>query len=181
MPDIAVNTATNKKTEKELNLKIDRQELMNPYVLTPHNELNDAIYTCVSGFLERSRPRRMILNIHTQKFSAILQEKVKEIYREHYSDELKKANRQMNYVYFRGAVLLCLALFLLSFQLQFLKSNDNNIVVVVMGNFGAYFLWKIGDIVFQWIEITRKIDMLQTALNAEITFQFHGRPKKKEQ
>ena len=169
---------TTKTTKhQELNIKIDRDELMDPYILTPHNELNSAIYTSVKTFLEKQKPQSMTLCIHTQKFGEIMQEKVREIYREHYQDVLKDEQRKMNRVYFSAVILTALALFLLSLQLRLLNTGSDNLTSVVTGSLGAYFLWKMGDIVFRWIEIRRTQRLINTALNAEITFLFH---KKKD-
>ncbi len=155
---------------QELNLKIDRDELMDPYILTPHNELNEAIYSSVKTFVEKGKPKTMSLCIHTQKFGEIMQEKVREIYREHYNDVLRQIGQEMNRVYFSAVVLMVLALFLMTLQLRL---NDEALMTVVAGSLGAYFLWKMGDIVFQWMEIREKQKRITTALNAEIAFRFH--------
>ncbi len=171
----------NVSTTEELNLKIDKDDLLDSHVLTPHNELNSVIYDAVDRFLERSNPKKMVLCIHTQKFSDILQEKIKELYREHYHDEMKELGRQLKYVYFRIGILLFLAIFLLSFQIYFLNSNDSSLPTVVIGSIGSYFLWKIGDVIFSWIELSRKTELIRTAYDADFAFQFHSRPKERKE
>ena len=165
--------------EEELHLKFEREEIMNPYILTPHNELNDAIYASIDNYLERSKPSKLTVYIHTQKFSDILQEKIHEIYREHYSDDLREANKKRFYVILRFVILGIIAVILLAYPLRYLNT-DESLSAVIMGSMGSYFLWKIGDIFFDWVAIKEKISLIKVALNAEINFQFH-RPKAKKE
>ena len=160
-----------------LSLRIDKTELFEPHVLVPHNELNEVVYTQVDRFLRKSVPKQLKLNIYSQPMHEALQERVREVYKEHYIDEKLAMKRKLRYVYIRLGILLIVSLTLLYYQFALSREYGNNIVLIVMGNFGAYFLWQIGDTVFDWLEKSRTMKQIDTALKAEIVF-YHYAGKK---
>lgn len=153
-----------------LSLRIDKTELFEPHVLVPHNELNEVVYHQVDRFLRKSVPKDLKLNIYSQPMHEALQERVREVYREHYTDEKEAMKRKLRYVYIRLGILLVVSLTLLSYQFVMSREYGNNIILIVMGNFGAYFLWQIGDTWFDWLEKSRTMKQIETALKAEIVF-----------
>ena len=154
----------------ELSLKIDREEMFDPYVLTPHNELNSVIYSAVDRWLKKTSPDELTLYIYSHNMHEVLQERVREIFREHYTDERGAMKRKLRYVYIRLLILTSVAMTLLSYQLNLSGQYGNNVIILVMGQFGAYFLWQIGDTLFDWLEKYRTMKQIKTALKADIVF-----------
>ncbi|MCR4950642.1 MAG: hypothetical protein K6A40_04905 [Solobacterium sp.] len=161
----------------ELNLKYEKNELFDPHVLTPHSELNAGIYQEVDALLGRSDNTVFTLCIYSEPLSDILKEKIREVYREHYSDELKALRRDMIRVYVRAAMLLTLSLTLLFISISLTKQNDKGIVLLVVTNFGAYFLWEVGNTWFRWVDLQRTRSRLLTAKKATVTFAEYRKKK----
>ncbi len=162
----------------ELNLKIPKEELFDPYVLTPHNELNDVIYREVDRLLDSDMVFKLHLCIFTDVLNDVIKEKVIEIYREHYQDRQKKLKREMWRVYIRAISLIIISLTLLYCSIYF-SANDPNrsIIFVVMSNVGAYLLWQVGDTWFDWVSKEKEIARVQAAMKAPLTFAVYKKKK----
>ncbi len=158
-----------------LDLKYEKSELFDPHILAPHSELNNGIYETVDKLIDKMGASSLSLCFHTEKLGEIVQEKVRESYFEHYSDELRGLSRSLTRIYIRAVLLLVISLTLLFFSLTFSWLQDRGLILLVVTNIGVYFLWELGNTWFRWLDLTRRQSNMRTARSAKITFAEYRR------
>ena len=167
-----------RKGPLEPDLKYEKNELFDPHVLAPHSELNTGIYETIDRLIDKMGASSLSLCFHTEKLGEIVQEKVRESYFEHYSDELKGLERTMTRIYIRAVLLLIISLSLLFFSLTFSWLQDRGLILLVVTNIGVYFLWELGNTWFRWLDLSRRQTNMRTARSAKITFAEYRRRSK---
>ncbi len=157
--------------EKELVLKLKKNELFDPYVLLPHAELNEAVYKSVNAFVEKYRGDSLTLTILSGPASEAVQNTFREVYRAHYTDEYNKVDRYLKRRICRSFVLLFLSLtaFILGDRLTHALAGYNVFLNVIV-NVGAFCLWEVGYTQFVTRDAAEEKKRIERALDAEIVF-----------
>ena len=78
-----------RQIEEELTLQLTPEDLFDQYVLLPHAELNDAVYTAINQFVTRYDGSELKVSILGCSVIESTQEFFREVYRAHYDDEWK--------------------------------------------------------------------------------------------
>lgn len=162
---------TPKQEETELSLKLKKDELFDPYVLSPHSELNSIVYNSVDTFVGKFGGSELTLSIYTEPISPMVQDVFREVYREHYQDELRKVNRYLRRHYYRVLVLLVVSVltFVISSQLTRLNP-DETIISYVIANVSCFCLWEVGYTQFDTLDEADEKKRITRAMNATIEF-----------
>ena len=157
--------------ETELVLKLKKDELFDPYVLSPHSELNSIVYNCVDVFVGKFGGSGLTLSIYTEPISPMTQDVFREVYREHYADELRKVNRFLKRHYIRVLVLLLISVLTFVLSSQLTKFNpDETIISYVISNVSCFCLWEVGYTQFDTLDEEDEKKRIIRAMNAKIEF-----------
>lgn len=157
--------------ETELVLKLKKDELFDSYVLLPHSELNSIVYNCVDSFVEKYGGSELKLSIYTDPISPMVQDVFREVYHEHYVDELRKVNRYLKRHYYRVLVLLLVSVLTFVISSQLTRFNpDETIFSYVIANVSCFCLWEVGYTQFDTLDETDEKKRITRALNAAIEF-----------
>ncbi len=158
--------------EKELVLKLKKEELFDPHVLLPHAELNSVVYDRVDSFVGKYKGTEMTLSIFTDPVSPQIQNVFREVYISHYTDELQKMNRYLRRFYVRVIVLIIISIIaiLVGRALGRMSSEDTVLSYIVL-NISGFCLWEIGYTQFSTRNGIEEKKRIIRALNARIDFQ----------
>ena len=157
--------------ETELVLKLKKDELFDPYVLSPHSELNSIVYNCVDVFVDKFGGNELTLSIYTDPVSPMVQEVFREVYYEHYLDELRKVNRFLKRHYYRVLVLLLVSVLTFVISSQLTRFNpDETIISYVIANVSCFCLWEVGYTQFDTLDEADEKKRITRAMNAKIEF-----------
>ena len=157
--------------EKELVLRLRKNELFDPYVLLPHAELNGNVYNSVDIFVEKYKGDEMTLLILSDPLNDSIQNTFREVYRAHYEDEYKKITRYLNRRISRMVVLLVVSLsaFILADRLN-MRTEGYNVFLNVIANIGAFCLWEVGYTHFASRDAVEEKRRIRRARDARIDF-----------
>ena len=161
--------------ERELVLRLKKDELLDKHILLPHAEVNPIVYDAVNRFVEKSDSPTIQLTIMTDDVSKPIQDIFAESYRSHYEDEYQKTVRFLKRRYVRAAFLLAASI--LAFWLSGLLTNISlapMYIVTILGQISVFCLWEIGYTHFARTDAAAERDRIVRARDAEI--QFHCRP-----
>ena len=82
----------------KLVFQLEKNELMNKRIVAPHSELNPEIYADVDSIVSRNPVEDLSISIYTAPVSEALQNKIREIFREHYDDEYNTVRKEIQKV-----------------------------------------------------------------------------------
>lgn len=153
--------------ENTLTLKIPSDELFEPMVLAPHAELNPKIHEIVADFARRRRRSGPVsITVFTEKIGPLVQEKFKELFREHCEDMLRSTLMDLNMVYLRLAVFIALTVA----NVMLWDVISNHVWLSVIQNVWAFALWKIGDTFIDSLKLLNYWRHLRLVRDASIHF-----------
>ena len=158
--------------ERELVLRLKKDELLNKHILLPHAEVNPIVYEAVNHFVEKSESPTILLTVMTDDVSVPIQDIFTESYRSHYEDEYQKTVRFLKRRYIRAAFLLLASI--LAFWLSGLLTNISLApvyIVTILGQISVFCLWEIGYTHFARSDAAAERDRIVRARDAEIQFQ----------
>lgn len=156
-----------------LDLRIkDAGDLFRPLVIGPHLEFSQEITGAVDYYLgSLVRPAPLELNIYGGTvITSQMKGTAKEAYREHYEDERRRTQRNLEKHTRRSLVL-----FGISMAVMFMWTHYNNLignspVWTILGSMGGFFLWEIGNTHFRHTDEFEKLELTLIALEAKINF-----------
>ncbi|MBR1478564.1 MAG: hypothetical protein IJ608_11480 [Lachnospiraceae bacterium] len=132
------------ETVVTLELNVPKDEMFDKLVIAPHNELNSSIYDAVDNFAERHRSKgKMKICIHTDCTSEVLQEKFRELFKEHYTDEYAKISEVVRRKNLRTVGLMFISIISMIIWISIFKGSESNLFLVVLGNIGIFSLWDL--------------------------------------
>ena len=161
--------------ERELVLRLKKDELLDRTVLLPHAEVNPAVYGAVERFVEKYSGKEMLLTIMTNDVSKPIQDIFIESYRSHYEDEYQKILRFLKRRYVRAACLLLISA--LAFWLSTALARNLSFpdyLLTILGQISVFCLWEIGYTHFTRSDAAAERDRILRARDAEIQFQCRG-------
>ena len=82
----------------KLVFQLEKNELMNRRIVAPHSELNPEIYADVDSIVSKNPVEDLSISIYTAPVSEALQNKIREIFREHYDDEYNAVRKELQKV-----------------------------------------------------------------------------------
>ena len=158
--------------EKELVLKLSKNELFDQHILLPHAELNSIVYTCVDAFVKKYRGDGMTLSIFTDTVNPFIQDVFREVYCSHYEDELDKVNRHIRRRYVRIIMLLIVSVGTFVISRYLTRANPTETIVsYLIANVSCFCLWEVGYTQFATRDIVDEKKRITRALRAKIEFQ----------
>ena len=158
--------------ETELVLKLNKEELFNPYIFMPHAELNSIVYNSVDTFVEKYKGDDMKLFIYAKSINPMTQDVFREVYREHYEDEYKKVNRLVNRYRYKAIILVIIAVvaFIISRRIAKMTGGET-IFSYILSNVSCFCIWEIGYTQFTTRDLADERKRILRAMNAKIVFQ----------
>ena len=94
----------------ELVLKLKKDELFDPMVLLPHNEINAAVNEAVERFAEsQDAGEDMLITIFINGTRSLVQDKLRESFIEHYEDEYRRLGRHIRSYLVKVLVLVLIS------------------------------------------------------------------------
>lgn len=156
-----------RKKAMKLTLKIRGDEMFDPMVIAPHNEINERIFAQIDRFTRRGKlSSNLSIAIYTDIALPVIQEKFRELFVEHYEDDLKTARDAL-----RTRYLLIIVFILLSItNIAFWYRLREKVMLNVFQNIWAFMLWKIGDTFIDGINKWRNYRRIENIKRAEIHF-----------
>lgn len=158
-----------KKTEnnKELVLKLKKDEFFNPFILAPHNEVDSKVYEAVNDYSRHLRRHETFkITIFTNTAEMTLHEKFKELFFEHYDDECHRTR-----LLFRSRVIKTTVLIIVSLFILFLWYNLSSTVFrELCGTLWAFNLWEAAHTFIEAIEHLHAYQRIRNIKNAPIDF-----------
>ncbi len=163
---------TARMDERELVLRLKKDEMFNKYILLPHAEVNTVVYDAVNQFVEKYSGDTMTLTIMSDQVTQPLQNIFVESYRSHYEDEYQKIVRYLKRRYLRVAVLILITAAALwgSSELA-VHSLLPDILLSIIGQIGVFCLWEIGYTHFDRTDAAAERNRIVRARDADIQFQ----------
>ena len=79
------------REEEELVLKLDKSEILDSHIILPHAELNELVYEAVNRFIERYGGSSLKITFVSGIVSEDVQDVIRESYRAHYLDVMRKS------------------------------------------------------------------------------------------
>ena len=163
-------------TTTEVCLKVPADDLFDTMIVAPHTEINGRIYTAIENITQHEiHAGNLKVAVYTDSRSTLIQEKFRELYRDHYHDVLKEARHVVRLRF--GLLFLFLLISVINIVLWDRLTND--LLVAVGQNIWAFTLWKIGDTFIQAVTEWRNLTRFRMIRNAEIRFYATLKPRKK--
>lgn len=154
-------------TNQELVLKLKRNELFDPIVLSPHSEINSDIYNAVENFTTRTKNiSNLKITIFSPTIGKAIQEKFKELFFEHYKDEEDRIKIKIKAVSIKTIVLVLLALIILFVWFKL----SNTILRELFGTLWAFNVWEASHTFIEALEAIHKKRRIISIKNAIIEF-----------
>ena len=155
------------KKPLKLTLKIRSDEMFDPMIIAPHNEINDSVFAHIDRFTQRTKlGSSLSIAIYTDNTSPIIQEKFRELFVEHYDDDLKTARNSLNTRY----ILTFLFILLSAINIAFWNHLRGKVMLNLFQNIWAFMLWKIGDTFIDGVNKWRNYKRIESIKRAEIHF-----------
>ena len=158
----------NQKDNTELVLKVSRDELFDPMILLPHNEINTRISDTVSRFTQNRKMQKPLnLTIITpEPVGEAIQEKFIEAFVEHYEDERIVAIR---YVHLQILRLIIWGLIsIVGFAVW--SKLTGELIQRILSNVWAFTFWQIGYTFIDGIQNVRTYRRMVKIRDAHIEF-----------
>ena len=169
--NISPNKKPALKEEKELVLKLQKDELFDQNIILPHAELNSTVYNSVDTFVEKYKGDELTIMIMTKPLTPVIQDLFREVYRSHYQDEYNKVKRYLKRHYNRVVILLLIAVFTFVMSTQINKIIDEETIFsYLIGNVSCFCLWEVGYSQFSTRDVIDQRDRVSRALKAKIEF-----------
>ena len=161
-----LNSKKRKKPQK-LTLKIRSEDMFDPMVITPHSEINGGIFARIDRFSTHAGiDSDFSIAIYTDTTLPIIQEKFRELFIEHYEDDLRTVKKKL------GARYMMIFLFILLSTANIVLWNHlrGRVMLNVFQNVWAFMLWKIGDTFIDGIRVWQNYRRIINIKRAKITF-----------
>ena len=156
-----------------LDLKFDQGQLwFNPLVLGPHLALSGNISMAVDRFLNTRKhiaPLEIAV-IGLGEVSEATRQTMRDIFVEHYEDEERRVDHQLEILYKRTILLLAVSLIALSVWVHIPTAKETTMIAMILSNFAGFSLWQIGGYHFNRSEGYAELLRVMIAKQAKIVF-----------
>lgn len=156
-----------------LDLKLSsKEEWFTSHVIGPSFRLNNEISGAINGFLEtQERISPLEINIHgLTGISETMQGMMRDVLKEHYSDELKRFELYSASRYRRALILIIVSIIILEVWLKMHGDNAINIPTIVLSNIAVFSLWQVGTVFFERKDAQLKMVRATIAKEAKVVF-----------
>ncbi|MBR0368825.1 MAG: hypothetical protein IJH86_10590 [Clostridia bacterium] len=160
-------------TPVSLDLRLDETgKWFDPLVIGPHLELNTSVSDSVDRFLSTQRkPRPLLIVLHgLGRVSEPMQETMRDIFQEHYDDEMRRVSHYLERRYLRLIILLCVSIVALEVWIKMNGPRHVNTVETVLSNLAAFSLWQVGSTFIERTEVYEELLRMTIAKIADIRF-----------
>ena len=154
----------------KLVFQLEKNELMNRRIVAPHSELNPEIYSDVDSIVSRNPVESLSISIYTAPVSEALQNKIREIFREHYDDEYNAVRKELQKVYFHMGLFAVLTLIVFAVILNVTRIYGELALLVVFGYLCSSLVDHTVDAVLTWKDKRIILEKLARTRSAEILF-----------
>ena len=156
-----------------LDLRIeDSSHWFDPTVIGPHLELNGSVSAAVDRFLTNVRyPAPLEIVIYgLGDISEPMRATMRDIFIEHYEDEIRRVNLYLENLYARTITLTISSLIALFIWVTFLAGLQTSVFVAILSNFAAFSLWQIGSTHYDRSSGNNELLRMLIAKHAKIVF-----------
>lgn len=160
-------------TPVSLDLRLeDTGKWFDPLVIGPHLELNTSVSDSVDRFLATQRkPLPLLIVLHgLGRVSEPMQETMRDIFQEHYDDEVRRVSHYLERRYLRLIILLCVSIVALEVWIKMNGPRHVNTVETVLSNLAAFSLWQVGSTFIERTEGYEELLRMTIAKIADIRF-----------
>ena len=154
----------------KLVFQLEKNELMNKRIVAPHSELNPEIYADVDSIVSRNPVEDLSISIYTAPVSEALQNKIREIFREHYDDEYNAVRKELQKVYFHMGLFAVLTLIVFAVILNVTRIYGELALLVVFGYLCSSLVDHTVDAILTWKDKSIVLEKLARTRSAEILF-----------
>lgn len=150
----------------------DTGKWFDPLVIGPHLELSTNVSNSVDRFLANQRkPLPLLIVLHgLGSVSEPMQETMRDIFREHYDDEVRRVSHYLERRYLRLIILLCVSIVALEVWIKMNGPRHVNTVETVLSNLAAFSLWQVGSTFIERTEAYEELLRMTIAKIADIRF-----------
>lgn len=161
-----------RQIEEELTLQLTPEDLFDQYVLLPHAELNDAVYTAINQFVTRYDGSELKVSILGCSVIESTQEFFREVYRAHYDDEYEKVARYLRRRYMRIIALLIVSIVAFYAGIFLFNHVDSaSFLQEIVSEIAIFCLWEIGYTHFDRAEAIEEMKRIVRSRDAVILFE----------
>lgn len=161
------NNMAKTKRRKELILKVKKEEFFNPLILAPHNEINDNIYAAIDNYaLHLKKGENFNIVIYTNCPKKGVQEKFKELFREHYADECYIKRVRFRHLCKKTLILLAVGTAILFIWIGFKAYVFRELWATLW----AFNLWEASHTAIEALETFKQHEKISRIKNANIEF-----------
>ena len=156
-----------------LDLKLSsKEEWFAPHVIGPSFRLNNEISGAINDFLEtQENIIPLEINVHgLTGISETMQGMMRDVLKEHYSDEMKRFELYSALRYRRALILIILSIIILEVWLKMNGENAINLLTIVLSNIAVISLWQVGTVFFERKDAHLKGARAAIAKEAKVVF-----------
>lgn len=156
-----------------LDLKLSsKEEWFAPHVIGPSFRLNNEISGAINDFLEtQENIIPLEINVHgLTGISETMQGMMRDVLKEHYSDEMKRFELYSALRYRRALILIILSIIILEVWLKMNGENAINLLTIVLSNIAVFSLWQVGTVFFERKDAHLKLARAAIAKEAKVVF-----------
>ena len=156
-----------------LDLKLSsKEEWFAPHVIGPSFRLNNEISGAINDFLEtQENIIQLEINVHgLTGISETMQGMMRDVLKEHYSDEMKRFELYSALRYRRALILIILSIIILEVWLKMNGENAINLLTIVLSNIAVFSLWQVGTVFFERKDAHLKLARAAIAKEAKVVF-----------
>lgn len=149
-----------------------KEEWFAPHVIGPSFRLNNEISGAINDFLEtRENNIPLEINVHgLTGISETMQGMMRDVLKEHYSDEMKRFELYSALRYRRALILIILSIIILEVWLKMNGENAINLLTIVLSNIAVFSLWQVGTVFFERKDAHLKLARAAVAKEAKVVF-----------
>ena len=163
-----------KMEETELVLKLNKDEILDGHVLSPHPELNESIYHYVNQFVGRYSGDTMKVTIMSDEIPDSVQSIIKEVYKLHYEDEYQKITSYLRKRYTKAIILSVISV-IAFWGIGYITDLLPGYIINMIGEASIFCLWEVGYTYFDRSNAKDERRKIMRAMGAEIEFQCRKR------
>ena len=156
-----------------LDLKLSsKEEWFAPHVIGPSFRLSNEISGAINDFLEtQENTIPFEINVHgLTGISETMQGMMRDVLKEHYSDEMKRFELYSALRYRRALILIILSIIILEVWLKMNGENAINLLTIVLSNIAVFSLWQVGTVFFERKDAHLKLARAAIAKEAKVVF-----------
>ena len=149
-----------------------KEEWFAPHVIGPSFRLSNEISGAINDFLEtQENTIPLEINVHgLTGISETMQGMMRDVLKEHYSDEMKRFELYSALRYRRALILIILSIIILEVWLKMNGENAINLLTIVLSNIAVFSLWQVGTVFFERKDAHLKLARAAVAKEAKVVF-----------